>query len=64
MPAIRRRICEGMEFLGIRLDSLRNKHHAPIISRDDSPITVRVMKTDEELMIARHTHHLIRSKRK
>jgi acetate kinase len=63
MPAIRRRICEGMEFLDIRLDSLRNKHHAPIISRDDSPITVRVMKTDEELMIARHTHHLIRSKR-
>jgi acetate kinase len=63
MPAIRSRICEGMEFLDIRLDSLRNKHHAPIISRDDSPITVRVMKTDEELMIARHTHRLIRSKR-
>ena len=63
MPAIRRRICEGMEFLGIRLDPSRNDHHAAIISRDDSPVTVRVMKTDEELMIARHTHHLIRSKR-
>ena len=64
MPAIRRRICEGMEFLGIRLDSLRNNHHAAIISRNDSPVTVRVMKTDEELMIARHTHHLIRGQRK
>lgn len=64
MPAIRRRICEGMECLGIRLDPSHNNHHAAIISRDDSPVTVRVMKTDEELMIARHTHHLIRSQRK
>ena len=64
MPAIRRRICEHLEFLGIRLDSPRNEHHAAIISRDDSPVTVRVMKTNEELMIARHTHHLIRSKKK
>ena len=64
MPAIRRRICEGMEYLGIRLDPSRNNHHAAIISREDSPVTVRVMKTDEELMIARHTHHLIRNQRK
>jgi acetate kinase len=64
MPSIRWRICEGMECLGIRLDPSRNKHHAAIISRDDSPVTVRVIKTDEELMIARHTHHLIRSQRK
>lgn len=63
MPSIRWRVCEGMEFLGIRLDSPRNEHDAAIISRDDSPVTVRVMKTDEELMIARHTHNLIRSKR-
>ena len=56
MPSIRWRICEGMEFLGIRLDSTRNEHHAAIILRDDSRVTVRVMKTDEELMIARHTH--------
>jgi acetate kinase len=63
MPSIRWRICEGMEFLGIRLDFARNEHDAAIISRDDSPVTVRVMKTDEELMIARYTHNLIRSKR-
>lgn len=64
MPAIRWRILERMEFLGIRLDSSRNEQNAAIISRDDSTVTVRVMKTDEELMIARHTHNLIQSKKK
>jgi acetate kinase len=64
MPAIRWRICEHMEFLGIRMDCPRNEQNAAIISRDDSPVTVRVMKTDEELMIARHTHNLIQSKKK
>jgi acetate kinase len=61
-PAIRWRICEGMEFLGIHLDSCRNDANAPIISREDSPCIVRVMRTDEDLMIARHTNHLIREK--
>jgi acetate kinase len=59
-PTIRRRICENMEFLGIRVDSIRNDVNAPIISYDHSPTTVRVMKTNEELMIARHTYTLIR----
>jgi acetate kinase len=63
-PPIRWRICEGMEFLGIRLDSVRNERNASIISRGDSPVTVRVMKTNEELMIARHTRSLIHSKKK
>jgi acetate kinase len=60
MPAIRRRICEHLEFLGIRLDSARNERNAAIISRASGPVTVRVLKTNEELMIARHTRHLIR----
>lgn len=59
-PSIRRRICENMEFLGIRLDPIRNDVNAPLISHDHSPTTVRVMKTNEELMIARHTYNLIR----
>lgn len=59
-PSIRRRICENMEFLGIRLDPTRNDVNRPIISHDHSPTTVRVMKTNEELMIARHTYNLIR----
>jgi acetate kinase len=64
IPTIRRRICEHLEFLGIRLDDARNERNAPIISRAAGPVTVRVIKTNEELMIARHTHNLIRSKKK
>jgi acetate kinase len=45
MPAIRRRICEHLEFLGIRLDSARNERNAAIISRAASPVTVRALKT-------------------
>jgi acetate kinase len=52
---VRRRICTGLAFLGIQVDPRRNEAHAPVISPDDSPVTVRVMKTDEDLMIARHT---------
>ena len=61
MPAIRRRICQHLEFLGIRLDPTRNERNAAVISRADSPVVVRVMKTNEELMIARHTRDLMGS---
>jgi len=56
---IRERICEGLEFLGLELDVERNARHAPIVSRDGSRVVVRVMKTDEDLMIARHARHLL-----
>jgi acetate kinase len=56
---IRERICKDMEFLGICLDPVRNKKNISIISRADSPVTVRVIKTNEELMIARHTNKCI-----
>ena len=58
--AVRQRICQDMAFLGIYLDLARNQAHAPIISSEDSPVTVRVMKTDEERMIARHTFELLK----
>ena len=58
-PVIRERICKDLEFLGIDVDRDRNLKNAPIISRDQGPVAVRVMKTNEELMIARHTHALI-----
>ncbi len=51
--AIRARICAEMEFLGISIDSARNQANDAIISTADSKVTVRVMKTDEDLMIAR-----------
>jgi acetate kinase len=56
---VRERICEGLEFLGIRLDPERNAAHAPVISSDDAAVTVRVVPTDEDLMVARHTRRLI-----
>ena len=50
---IRARICDGLDFLGIELDKLRNAKTAAVISTDASRVTVRVIRTDEELMIAR-----------
>jgi len=56
---VRQRICAGLEFLGIQVDPRLNEQHAPIISPGGHPVTVRVMKTDEDRMIARHTYRLI-----
>lgn len=50
---IRARICEGLAFLGIELDRQRNDDDAPVISTASSRVTVRVIPTNEELMIAR-----------
>jgi acetate kinase len=50
---VRARICEGLDFLGIELDESRNAEAAPVISNNTSRVTVRVIRTDEELMIAR-----------
>jgi len=52
-PQIRAKICSGLDWMGIRLDAARNDANAPIISGDGSPITVRVIRTDEEWIIAR-----------
>ena len=52
-PEVRSRICRGLEFIGIKLDAARNGANAPIISSDGSPVTARVIRTDEEWMIAR-----------
>lgn len=51
-PAVRARICEGMEFLGIEIDEERNVTNASVISMETSRVAVRVMHTDEEVMIA------------
>ena len=52
-PVIRQRICTELGFLGIELDDDRGTRNAPVISTDGSLVTVRVIRTDEELMIAR-----------
>ncbi|MDP1580103.1 MAG: acetate/propionate family kinase [Candidatus Didemnitutus sp.] len=53
-PLIRARICAGLEFLGLQLDRKRNAKNAAVISTNRrGRVKVRVIRTDEELMIAR-----------
>ncbi|MGD1087943.1 MAG: acetate/propionate family kinase [Verrucomicrobiota bacterium] len=52
-PLVRARICEGLGFLGIELNESCNAETAAVISTDASQATVRVIRTNEELMIAR-----------
>ena len=58
-PAIRTRVCAGLGFLGIELNELRNTENAAVVSTDASRVTVRVIRTDEELMIARSVCRLL-----
>ncbi|MDA8256391.1 MAG: acetate/propionate family kinase [Betaproteobacteria bacterium] len=51
-PAVRARICEGLEFLGVEIDEVRNVTNASVISMETSRVAVRLMHTDEEVMIA------------
>jgi acetate kinase len=55
---VRSRTCKGLEFLGISLDDGRNGSGEPLISTDESPTRVRVIRTAEETMIARETIRL------
>jgi acetate kinase len=50
---VRAEICAGLEFLGVRIDPSRNAAGAAIISTADARVDVRVIKTDEEIVIAR-----------
>ena len=51
-PPVRARICEGLGFLGIELDEKRNAANEGMISAETSRVPVRVIRTDEEYMIA------------
>ncbi len=52
-PAVRARICDGLGFLGIELEEKRNAANEGVISAAAGRVAVRVIHTDEELMIAR-----------
>jgi acetate kinase len=52
-PTVRARICDGLGFLGIELDEKRNAANAGVISSETSRNSVRVIRTDEEWVIAR-----------
>jgi acetate kinase len=60
---VRADICRGLEHLGVMLDAQRNAQHAPVISAGGSMCTVRVVPTDEDLMIARHTRQVVEGTR-
>jgi acetate kinase len=58
-PAVREEICRDLGHLGVRLDPVRNNAEEDIISAGQSACLVRVVATNEELMIARHTRGVI-----
>jgi acetate kinase len=49
----RSEICDGLDFLGLHVDADRNNRSEPVVSRHDSRVSVRVIRTDEEVVIAR-----------
>jgi len=56
---IRERVCRDALWLGLTLDPPANARHGPRISGPDSGVTAWVIATDEEQMIARHTHAML-----
>jgi acetate kinase len=58
-PEIRKRICETSSWLGVELDNVANLSGGPRISTRHSKVSVWVVPTNEELMIARHTRALL-----
>jgi acetate kinase len=60
-PAIRARICEGLGFLGVQFDEIRNAAGESIISADRSHVQVRVIRTDEDVIIAKAVFRILAS---
>jgi acetate kinase len=52
-PAVRARICDGLGFLGIELEEKHNAPNGEVISAASSRVVVRVIRTNEEQMIAK-----------
>jgi acetate kinase len=60
-PDVRKSVCEGLEFLGIKIDDEKNNspEREKIITTDDSPVKVLVILTNEELVIALDTAEIV-----
>jgi acetate kinase len=56
---VREQICRGLEHLGVRLDLDRNAAHSDPLSASDAACAVRVIPTNEDLMIARHIRSVL-----
>jgi len=59
---IRREICRGLEHLGVVLDAEANEADAPIVSPQGTACMVRIVKTNEDLMVARHTRAVLQGR--
>ncbi len=59
-PVVRAALCKRLAWLGLRLDAAANASGSPRISTADSAVSVWIIPTDEELMIAQHTLALLR----
>jgi acetate kinase len=60
-PRVRELAVSGLEELGLSLDAARNRQNAPIVSADASRAEIRVVATNEDLVIARHAFALTRT---
>jgi len=58
--SVRARICDGLGFLGIKLEKARNARNAPVISARGGRVQVRVIRTDEEIMIVRSVVRILK----
>jgi acetate kinase len=58
-PDVRERICEKLDFLGIRVDPALNRSNGPIISSGQNGVVIRIVNTREEVMIARHVRESV-----
>jgi len=61
-PAVRAKICEGLEYLGITLDAELNADNDRVISADAGNVIVEAFATDEEVMIAHHVGRVLAAK--
>ena len=59
-PEVRSLICDGLQFLGIEIDEIKNINNAAVISTEASKVCVRVIKTNEELMIAGTAYNIFK----
>jgi propionate kinase len=58
-PLVRSRICQGLEFLGVKLDEKRNGTNGGLVSKAGGRVAVRVIRTDEEITLARSVVRLL-----
>jgi acetate kinase len=63
-PDVRKLCCEGLEFLGVRIDAVRNTspEKEKVITTDDSKVKVFAIPTNEELVIAIDTMRIVKEK--